>query len=1305
MGRSKRDPRASRKRPPARREPAAAGETTARGSRAREATTADAQRTGPAAQGLPVVALGASAGGLEALEQFFAAAPRDGGLAYVVVQHLDRRHPSLLVELLARRTSMPVRQAVDGDALAANRIFVIPPNAQLAVSDGTLRVTPRGAEPAASIDTFFRSLSQDRGELAIGIILSGSGTDGTFGARAIREQGGLTLAQAPETAKHPSMPESAIAAGFIDEVLAVSAMPARVIEHLARIQGTRGSVTAEADVRESLDKVAYALRRGTGHDFGGYKQGTLVRRIRRRIQLLRIDSMAEYLRRLGEDPEEPGLLVKDLLIGVTQFFREPAAFDLLAEKVIAKLLEEKGAERPVRIWVPACATGEEAYSIAILVYEQLAALGTARPIQLFATDIDTEALAAARVGRYRADIAEQVSPERLARYFTRLDDGYQVVKELRDVCVFSAHNLIRDPPFSNLDLISCRNLLIYLEPELQKKVIPLLHYALRPSGFLFLGSSEELSGHTGLFEQLDKKQRIFRRKDPLVRPALQFPLSGPRASRGLALPTTVEPAARNPKQTVVQSFERMLLEEFAPASAVVDERGEMLCLGGRRGLLLQAPAGLVTNSILDHTEGTLRHSVRTALAEAVSNRAEVVGPELVTEMEGRSHRLRVRVRPAPGAPAQSGLFAVVLEDLGVARVSTAEDTAAAFAHEPMIENLERELKSTRADLQAANEELEGANEELKSSNEELISTNEELQSANEELQTSKEELQSVNEELETVNTELRQKVHELGVANSDLQNLFTSTQVATIFLDREHNLTKFTPAATTLFRFIEADIGRPLSDLAPRFAGTDLPADVNEVLRTLVPVEREIRAGDAWFILRVLPYRTLEDAIAGAVITFTDVTKLKRAEAALREGERLLKDVIDGSPSLVFLKDLQGRFLTVNKRLEALLGLTREQLKGKTDYDVFPREKAEYYREHDRQVAESKQPIAIEEGAELLDGHHVFLASKFPLFDSAGRIYGVGAISHDITERKRAEELVRRYAGLLRLSHDAIFVRRLGGETEFWNTGAEQLYGFSEDEALGKNVHELLKTSSAAGLGDLHEVLVREGHWEGELEHRSKDGRLVTVSAHMQVLRGEDGLERVLQSNRDITERKRAEEKLKRSRQGLSHLAEASVRVMRETNLEPMFRSISAAALELTGGRSAVTGHGYVSGHFVIGGAACAPGAPECPPDKSFTIEKGGVYLELTEGSADSIRLTDAQLRANPRWWGLPEGHIPMRGLLGVRLVDHQGRTDGMILVTDKDQGDFTAEDEALLRQLGTLASLALQHVEARVSAQDAARK
>ncbi|MGB8298734.1 MAG: PAS domain S-box protein, partial [Polyangia bacterium] len=428
---------------------------------------------------------------------------------------------------------------------------------------------------------------------------------------------------------------------------------------------------------------------------------------------------------------------------------------------------------------------------------------------------------------------------------------------------------------------------------------------------------------------------------------------------------------------------------------------------------------------------------------------------------------------------------------------------------------------------------------LAESNVDLISANARLQSSREELEVTKEELWTANAELETVNRELRQKIHELGTANAHLHNLFSATQVATIFLDRDHKLAKFTPAARALFHFIDTDLGRPLADLAPRFAGTDLLADVADVQRTLVPVEREVRAGESWLVLRVLPYRTLDESIAGTIINFADVTRLKRAETALREGEQLLRDVIDGSPSPIFLKDLQGRFLTINKRLEGMLGMSRERLKGMTDYDLFPPERADLFREHDSQVAQSRRPVDVEEVADLPDGHHVFLASKFPLVDSAGRLYGVGAISHDITERKQAEDLSRRYASLLRLSQDAIHVRRLNGQIEFWNDGAEELYGFTEQEVLGKNVYEILQTVGPSSMAEVDAILARVGHWEGEVVNRCKQGRTVTVSVRMQLLRGEDGIERVLQSGHDISERKQAQQALHDSQTRLAAIVDS----------------------------------------------------------------------------------------------------------------------------------------------------------------------
>lgn len=952
-----------------------------------------------------IVGIGASAGGLEALEELLSTAPSRSGIAYVVVQHLERHHPSALTEILSRFTPMPVREVVDGDRIEPGGVWVIPPDATLTLDGEVLRIgKPDGAAPRMVIDTLFRSLAEQRGELAVGILLSGADHDGTFGLRAIKEHAGLTLAQAPETARFPSMPQNAIDAGFVDDVLPVGAMADRLLAHFRALSSRDKTEDWEAEVRDALPRICEALRGRTGHDFSRYKEGTLVRRVRRRIQVHRIAHVAGYLDRLEQDPAEAGLLLQDLLIGVTQFFRDPASFDSLADRVLPQIFADPSADRPIRIWVPGCATGEEAYSIGMLVRERSRG-DRARPVQIFATDIDEQALATGRAGRYREEIAEQVGPERLQRFFVRDQAGYRINEELRSVCVFSAHSLIRDPPFSTLDLISCRNLLIYMKPELQRRVMPLFHYALRRSGFLFLGPSEELAGHDDLFAPIEKKHGVFQRRDTLVRPPLDLPLSGARAAAAVPRAVAPDSPARNMKQLVQLSFERMILEEIAPASAVVDERGEIVCVAGRFGELFKPRPGVLTTNILDYAAGSLRHALRRTLGEAAA-RGTTVRAEVAPVQED-APRLRLTARPAPGAPPRSGLLALIVEEItGPQPEASAVEEARAV--EPVIEQLETELMTTRADLQAAVEELESTNEELKSSNEELISTNEELQSANEELQTSKEELQSVNEELETMNGELRQMVHDLGTANSDLQNLFASTEIATVFLDRDLRLEKFTPAATALFSFIESDVGRPLADLAPRFAGLDLIASVREVLSTLQPIEREAQAHDAWFIVRVFPYRTLDDRVAGAVVTFSNVTNLKRAELQI---VTILESITDAFYSV----DRDWRFTYVNRRAATLWGMEPESLIGRVLWDVFPHARGNSSSENLLRAMSARVEVQYEAYSRLVDQW-----LRINLYPSA---QGLSVYFQDITARKKTEDALveadqRKTEFLAILSHE-----------------------------------------------------------------------------------------------------------------------------------------------------------------------------------------------------------------------------------------------------------------------------------------------
>jgi two-component system, chemotaxis family, CheB/CheR fusion protein len=955
--------------------------------------------------GAVIVGLGASAGGVESLQQFFTHVPPEPGLAFVVVAHLEPTHPSILVELLARHARIQVGNATHGTRPEPNRVYVIAPGTLLTLEHGLFHVSRPEPHSRTPIDAFFRSLALDQGERAIGAILSGAGQDGTVGLKVIKEHGGLTLAQSPETARHDSMPQSAISAGLVDHVLPVERMPDTILEHDRYLTSRDPSaLPIDADVEGSLGKICALVRTHTGHDFARYKPGTLVRRIRRRMQILHIDSASRYLELVEADAAEPQALLKDLLIGVTEFFRDPDAFQALALQVVPRIFQGR-PDAPIRIWIPGCASGEEAYSVAILLLEHLERLGDRRFAQIFATDLDVELLAEARQGRYGADMAEHVSNDRLTRFFVRDARGnYQAAKELREMCIFSEHSLIRDAPFSQLDLISCRNVLIYLSNELQKRLVPLFHYALRPGGFLFLGPSEGIAASPELFDTIDKRSRIFRRRETLTRPIVEFPLVG-RGRLGSLQPQPAQ--GPGPRQSNVPTsqeqigvaFERTLREEYTFPAAVIDERGDALFLAGPIGPYLQLAAGPAgAPNLFDCLRGALRHELRAAVRDVRTRRRRVRRDNLLVEFHDRTSIVRLIVQPMSAVGADTELFFVVLQE-AAATAESDEVTGGADVCSPAVEQLEDDLRSTRAELRTTVEELESANEELKSSNEELISTNEELQSA--------------NEELETVNTELRQKVDELDAANSDLRNLFAATEIATIFLDRSLRVLKFTPAATALFRLIDADIGRPLADLSPRFAGQDLVAAGLEVLRSLTPVERQVRTADgAWFVVRVLPYRTIENVVSGVVFTFVEVSRVKQAE-----------------------------------------------------------------------------------------------------------------------------EMARQQMQLVHLSHDAIFVRRFDGTIESWNRGATEVYGYTAEEAVGQRSNDLLATEFPVPLDGLEAELRDRGRWAGELRHRTKDRGVVTVLSIMVYARGDDGIERILEANRDITERKRDEEALRDSEERFRTLA------------------------------------------------------------------------------------------------------------------------------------------------------------------------
>jgi len=967
----------------------------------------------------PVVGIGASAGGLEALEAFLTHLPAACGMAFVVVQHLDPAHTSLMPELLAHYTKIPVQAAADGLRVAPNHLYVMPPNVTLTIQDGVLQAATPVAQSSVRthIDTFLRSLAEDQGPRAIGVILSGAGSDGTLGLKAIKEHGGITVVQSPASAKYDSMPLSALATGLVDYTLPVEEIPAKLVAHAAyvvEVAQRQSSDLLAHEIADHLPRICEILHHATGHDFRGYKPNTMVRRVARRLQVLHLEAVGPYITQLEHDGAEPELLFKDLLIGVTQFFRDPAAFEALARQALPELLQDKASESRVRVWVPGCASGEEAYSLAILLSEQMTQRNIAPQVQIFATDIDEEAIALARAGRYPASSIEPMAPERRDRYFLRQGELYQVNRQIRDLCVFSLHNLVRDPPFSALDLISCRNLLIYLDAGLQKKLIPLFHYALAPHGYLFLGSSEGLANFGGLFREVDKKYRIFARIEAAVRPAVVFPLAEPRGPAGpQAVPHRL-PEQR--KALDIGGLVERVAQDYAPPCVVINERGQIVYCSGDTGLYLQQPTGTPTLNITDQARKGLRLGLRTALREAFRTGAAALQKDLAVRTPLGLRVIDLLVRPLPEPAAAAGLWAVVF--VPATPVRDAAAGAAMPAAESAVAQLETELKTTRGELQTAVEELEGANEELKSSNEELLSMNEELQSANEELQTSKEEMQSVNEELGTINTELNRKVEQLDRANSDLQNLIRSTEIATLFLDGELRLKRFTPAAAAIFHLLESDAGRPISVFALRFADIDLVAEIKTVLQTLATRERpaHLPEQDAWYMVRILPSRTTDNAIDGVVVTLTNITALKHAEASLQQSQGRFGLPTEGLQDYAHcLLDLAGRVVGWNAGAQRLHGYSAEEARGQSAAQFYPPDEVDGGKvRHALAVAAAEGRFEGESWRVRKDGTrfaaHIILTA---LRDPQGRISGFSEVVRDITERRQAQEALRR-------SHDEL---------------------------------------------------------------------------------------------------------------------------------------------------------------------------------------------------------------------------------------------------------------------------------------------
>lgn len=898
-----------------------------------------------------VVGLGGSAGSLKAFQAFLAAMGDDSGMAFVVVSHLAPERESQLPELLGKVTSMPVHLVHAAVAAQADHVYVIAPNRHLDIRDATLRAVPVDAHHAipTTIYRFFRALAADQGPKAVGIVFSGSGSDGSEGIRAIKAHGGLTLVQSPHTAQFQGMPRSAIDTGMADHVLDVEQMPAELRRYVghAYISGSgplRVATSDEAPPPETLSAILDQVRQRHGHDFRHYKTGTLARRVERRMGVSQVATAEDYLQRLADDPQESERLFADLLIGVTGFFRDAAAFAALEAQVVPTLMGSESADDsasdPIRVWVPGCATGEEAYSVAIVLLEAVEDAGSRRRVQIFATDIDVRALEQARGGEYPDTVADDVSPERLARWFTRIENGFRIDKRVRDIIVFAAQNLISDPPFSGIDLICCRNLLIYLDRDIQRRVIRLFHYALRPRGHLFLGNSEYIGQHHDLFATVSRQWRLYRRMAGDTRALTGFDLSTDSpVEQGLSdLAPLAHPVAR-PQRRIVDATHRLLLNDFAPASVVVSEAFEIVYMHGAVGDFLEFPAGAPSTHLLTLARRGLRDTLRTLVKAVFGDGATPVSEQARMRRDQRYSSVEIGARRFTPVGMEQAYALITFRDPASVDQAAAPVTVAQTSDDDdRVAQLEQELRCAREGLQASMEEMEGANEELKAVNEESLSTNEELQSSNEELESSKEELQSLNEELNTVNAELQQKVEEVEVANNDLVNLLGSTDIATIFLDKQGCVKRFTPAATRFFNLIDSDLGRPVDDLSHRInADLELAADVRRVLANLVSIESEEQTNDGrWFIRRMLPYRTVDDRIEGVVLTLSEITAIKTTQRALEATEARLKLLYNDNPSMYLGLSADDRIISINRFGARQLGYEEQSIVGQPIADLHP---------------------------------------------------------------------------------------------------------------------------------------------------------------------------------------------------------------------------------------------------------------------------------------------------------------------------------------------------------------------------------
>lgn len=1109
----------------------------------------------------PVVAIGASAGGLEAYTELFKALPANTGMAFVLLQHLDPSHHSLLADIISKTTRMPVDGITSGLKLRPNRAYVIPHNALLEIAEGAFVLTPRGKEPGQhlSINFFMRSLAEERKSRAIGIVLSGTGSDGTLGLENIKAEGGITFAQTPASAKYDGMPRSAVDSGCVDFVMP----PKEIAQELQRI--TRHPYVARdpeaSEIESSLSgqqdftRIISQLRKTSGVDFSQYKPNTIHRRSLRRMAILKLDSLNEYAKYLKEQPEEAAKLYDDVLIPVTSFFRDFEAFEALKSGVYPAIVADKGNKGTIRMWAPGCSTGEETYSLAMTLLEFLGDKAASYQIQIFGTDLNEKGIQKARAGLYRESIAEEISPERLRRFFVKVDEGYRVNKAVREMCVFARQNLASDPPFSQMNVVACRNLLIYIQPVLQKKIIPILHYALKPSGFLVLGSSESVSAFPDLFSMVDKKHKIYAKKATTSRLHYNFAQSYYPTGPSINPPgKDLEPKGPPQSELDVQAqADSVVLKNHAPVGVVVNHAMEVIQFRGRTTPYLEQASGRPSVNVLKLARNGLGMELRTLISAA--RKRDVVARKDGLLFDGNGHKRVLNLSVSPlgekSSPAHDRHFLILFEDVTAHRISSESPRrrtkeAAEPKHEAKL--YKRELADAQEALRAAVESEDAIKEEFQSANEEILSANEELQSTNEELETSKEELQSANEELNTLNDELRHKNTDLYELSNDIANLLNSTKLPVVMLDRRFRIRRLTPHADKLLKVVSSDVGRSISDIQLNIKVSGLEAMITQVLDSLQPLERAVQDREnRWHALHVLPYKTQDNKIDGAVLLLLDTDAIKSANEQLKKSSEFFRDIIDTVREPLLVLDSTFRIVAVNESFLQTFGTSSEQAVNKFLYRIgneqwnIPRLRALL-----EQVLPQGQPVKdfeVEHDFEGLGARKMLLNARTLRQTNTFDPMILLAIE-DVTDRQRSEKELRESEGRFR----SVFTGNMtpmglwtkdGGIPDA-NDALLSMIGYTREELAAGEIHWIKLTP--AEYAPLDQRAVAEIETKGVCEPYEKvfvhkDGRRIPILIGGGSLQGnaKGGVFFVV----DLTERKRAEEELRKSHAELqSHVEE-----------------------------------------------------------------------------------------------------------------------------------------------------------------------